>query len=626
MSAPDCFEVVPPASEFNTASQSASPVSVAVDCPTKPPSAKPCVTELTWDNLIVRARTKAGVGQGAVLLRGISGRLSYGLTALMGLSGSGKSTLLNSLACRLDVSTEQEGELTLNGEPFSNAELKRIAGYVMQDDLLNGHLTVQETLAYSAELRLPKEWTTQQRQQRVDEVIDAMGIGHCRHVCIGNGERKGISGGQRRRVCVALQLLTQPQLLFLDEPTSGLDSVTAYELIRTLSELVNNTGCTIVASIHQPSARIFDLFTHVIVLNAGRTVYQGRQSEVLPTFTAAGYPCPMHTNLSDHMLETIATSVDDDSVQTALQAVCQDNPLLFTTQPSRVKRYAAVMERDEYDRHRVSWTRQTAVLLRRNIHEQWRKRHMHAVSLAQSLLMAILIGTVFLRIGTSQPSISRRQAVLFFCVVNQGVFGALNIVNSFPSERSLMLRERASGTYYISCYFTAKTVAETLVQLPMPVLFSFTVYWLVGFANSAGQFVIFLLFMTLCSLAATSLALMVSALLRTTDMSLTVLPLVLEVSRLFGGFFLAPAALPVYFSWLDALSYIKYCYVGISLNELRGLAYSCSTTGNQICNGEQQITALGLDYISIGGCAGALLSIIIGARLVAFVAVRQLTS
>ncbi len=134
--------------------------------------------------------------------------------------------------------------------------------------------------------------------------------------------------------------------------------------------------------------------------------------------------------------------------------------------------------------------------------------------------------------------------------------------------------------------------------------------------------------MLLCSLASTSLALMVSALCKTTDMSVTVLPMVLEVSRLFGGFFLAPSRLPKYFAWLDALSYVKYTYVGTSLNELQGLKLTCTDMDREklscIENGETTIRELGLDYITIGGCIGALIGYIIICRVIAFLGVRFL--
>lgn len=137
-----------------------------------------------------------------------------------------------------------------------------------------------------------------------------------------------------------------------------------------------------------------------------------------------------------------------------------------------------------------------------------------------------------------------------------------------------------------------------------------------------------MLLMLLCSIASTSLALMVSALCKTTDMSVTVLPMVLEISRLFGGFFLAPSRLPKYFAWLDALSYVKYTYVGASLNELQGLQLTCTKSDREklscIENGEAIIRELGLDYINVIGCIGALVGYIVASRVIAFLGVRFL--
>ena len=204
---------------------------------------------------------------------------------LLGPSGSGKSTLLNTLACRLDVNTIVHGEMCLNGAPYSNAELKRMAGYVMQDDLLNGNLTVYETLKYTAELRLPRTFTAKQREQRVQDVMIDMGITHVKNVIVGTVMKKGISGGERKRVCVGMQLLNRPQLLFLDEPTSGLDSVTALDLLKTFHALAHgresNKAVTIVCSIHQPQSKIFSLFDSLILLKGGNVMYQGPRQQAM---------------------------------------------------------------------------------------------------------------------------------------------------------------------------------------------------------------------------------------------------------------------------------------------------------------------------------------------------------
>jgi ATP-binding cassette subfamily G (WHITE) protein 2 len=204
---------------------------------------------------------------------------------ISGSSGSGKSTLLNTLACRLDVNTIVHGEMCLNGGPYNNAELKRMAGYVMQDDLLNGCLTVYETLMYTAKLRLPRTFTNEERKKRVDDVMNDMGITSVKNVIVGTTLKKGISGGERKRLCVGMQLLNRPQLLFLDEPTSGLDSVTALDLIRTFHSLAHvnfpEKAVTIVCSIHQPQSKIFNLFDSLILLKAGNVMYQGSRKEAM---------------------------------------------------------------------------------------------------------------------------------------------------------------------------------------------------------------------------------------------------------------------------------------------------------------------------------------------------------
>ncbi len=192
---------------------------------------------------------------------------------------------MNTLACRLDVNNVVEGEMRLNGAPYNNAELKRIAGYVMQDDLLNGYLTVEETLMYAARLRLPRTFTDKQRKERVDDVMADLGLVHVRKAIIGTQLKKGISGSERKRLCVGMQLLNRPQLLFLDEPTTGLDSVTALDLLHTLHALAHGESqekaVTIVCSIHQPQSKIFNLFDSLILLKAGNIIYQGPRNQAM---------------------------------------------------------------------------------------------------------------------------------------------------------------------------------------------------------------------------------------------------------------------------------------------------------------------------------------------------------
>ncbi len=183
------------------------------------------------------------------------------------------------------MNTVVHGEMRLNGAHYDNAELKRIAGYVMQDDLLDGYLTVEETLMYTAELRLPRSFTYKERKERVEDVITDLGLGHVRKAIIGTQLKQGISGSERKRLSVGMQLLNRPQLLFLDEPTTGLDSVTALDLLHTLHALAHGKSqgkaMTVVCSIHQPQSKIFNLFDSLILLKLGNIIYQGPRNQVM---------------------------------------------------------------------------------------------------------------------------------------------------------------------------------------------------------------------------------------------------------------------------------------------------------------------------------------------------------
>ncbi|CAM6115385.1 unnamed protein product [Calypogeia fissa] len=568
---------------------------------------------LSWTNMTVKSR------DGKIVLDDLSGQVHTGFTAIMGPSGSGKSSLLNTLACRMDKSASVSGKIRLNGKEYTNADLKRMSGYVMQDDLLNPHLTVDEILWYTVKLKLEPTFTEAELAEKVNTVVKQMGLDHCRTTVIGSALRKGISGGERKRVAIGMELLTSPQLLFLDEPTSGLDSVTALSVCTLLRDIADERFCTVVCTIHQPQSKIFNLFQFLIILKGGKLIYQGSAPGVLKFFEESGFPCPEFTNPADHLLDVIS--------HTDKYSISNEEKLRSNFVASPVNLDEGLDRPLQLNRERMPWHRQFYVLLNRGYKEQYRKKNVVITQLIQSIITALLIGGVFFQIGHHQNSTTRRQPVLFFCVINQGVFGALTVINSFPSERVLILRERAAGMYYSSAYYMAKITAETTCQVLSPIVFSMVVYWMVGFQHQARKFFLFMFFMILCQLSATSLALMTSALCRTTDLSVTVLPMLLEVNRLFGGFFLAPISLPKYFSWLDALSYVKYCYVAISQNELHGLQLYCLPTElkNGVCpitTGQQTINSLGLDYITIGDCAGILIVYIIFSRFVAYLGIR----
>ncbi|XP_025679372.1 ABC transporter G family member 11 isoform X3 [Arachis hypogaea] len=262
---------------------------------------------LTWKDLTVTV-TLSTAGETQNVLEGLTGYAEPGtFTALMGPSGSGKSTLLDALSGRLAANAFLSGTVLLNGR---KANLSfGTAAYVTQDDNLIGTLTVRETISYSAQLRLPDKMSPSDKEALVESTIVAMGLQDCADTVIGNWHLRGISGGEKRRVSIALEILMRPRLLFLDEPTSGLDSASAFFVTQTLRALARD-GRTVIASIHQPSSEVFELFDQLYLLSGGKTVYFGHASAAYEFFAQAGFPCPALRNPSDHFLRCINSDFD----------------------------------------------------------------------------------------------------------------------------------------------------------------------------------------------------------------------------------------------------------------------------------------------------------------------------
>lgn len=243
------------------------------------------------------------------ILNGVSGIVCPGeILAMLGPSGCGKTTLLTALGGRLRSSSNTSagtktlgGTITYNGKPFSNA-LKRKTGFVTQDDVLYPHLTVTETLVFTALLRLPNTLTKETKVLQAEAVIAQLGLTKCKDSIIGGDFLRGVSGGERKRVSIGQEMLINPSLIFLDEPTSGLDSTTAQRIVSTLMELANG-GRTIVMTIHQPSSRLFYMFHKILLLSDGNPLYFGKGCDAMNYFSRIGFAPMVAMNPADFLLD-----------------------------------------------------------------------------------------------------------------------------------------------------------------------------------------------------------------------------------------------------------------------------------------------------------------------------------
>ncbi|RZC91589.1 hypothetical protein C5167_027654 [Papaver somniferum] len=237
-----------------------------------------------------------------VLLNDISGEAREGeILAILGPSGSGKSTLIDALANRISKES-LEGSVTINGEALDSGVLKMISAYVMQDDLLFPMLTVEETLLFSAEFRLPRSLSKTKKMERVQAVIDELGLRNAAKTLIGDEGYRGISGGERRRVSIGVDIIHDPILLFLDEATSGLDSSCAFMVVKVLQRIAQ-TGRIVIMSVHQPSSRVVSLIDHLIFLSQGETVYYGSATNLSLYLSEFGHPVPENEDTIEFMLD-----------------------------------------------------------------------------------------------------------------------------------------------------------------------------------------------------------------------------------------------------------------------------------------------------------------------------------
>ena len=243
-----------------------------------------------------------------MILKNINGDFKAGTsTAILGPSGSGKTTFLNFIASRMTSGNlEVEGELFINGNKIKSIkEMKHRFSYVMQEDVLFSDLSVYEILISTARLAgLPKP------QEAVDEVIKWLNLEGCKHTKVGSSLDKGISGGEAKRTSIAVEMLTQPSVIFLDEPTTGLDSKSALDVAAIIKMFARN-GRTCIATIHQPSSEIMMKFDHVLCICKGEIVYYGPPKHIPDHFSSIGYAPPMLTNPADHLM----TILNDDDIR-----------------------------------------------------------------------------------------------------------------------------------------------------------------------------------------------------------------------------------------------------------------------------------------------------------------------
>ncbi|KAF1886548.1 hypothetical protein Lal_00045781 [Lupinus albus] len=554
---------------------------------------------LTWKDLTVMVTLSNGETQN--VLEGLTGYAEPGtFTALMGPSGSGKSTLLDALSSRLAANAFLSGTILLNGR---KAKLSfGTAAYVTQDDNLIGTLTVRETISYSARLRLPDKMAWSDKRALVESTIVAMGLQDCADTVIGNWHLRGISGGEKRRVSIALEILMRPRLLFLDEPTSGLDSASAFFVTQTLRALARD-GRTVIASIHQPSSEVFELFDQLYLLSGGKTVYFGQASEAYEFFAQAGFPCPALRNPSDHFLRCVNS--DFDKVKSTLKGSMKlrfegsDDPLDKITTAEAIRTlldyyrtsqqsYAARQKVDEISKvkgtvldaggSQASFFMQSYVLTKRSFINMSRDFGYYWLRLVIYIVVTLCIGTIYLNVGTGYNSILARGSCASF------VFGFVTFMSiggfpSFVEDMKVFQRERLNGHYGVLGFVISNTISATPFLILITFLSGTICYFMVRLHPGFWHYLFFVLCLYASVTVVESLMMAIASIVPNFLMGIIIGAGIQGIFMLVSGYFRLPHDIPKPV-WRYPMSYISFHYWALQgqyQNDLRGLIFDNQT-------------------------------------------------
>lgn len=246
------------------------------------------------------------------ILKGVTGSIEPGkVTAIMGPSGAGKTTFLNTMLGKLDPSWTKNGRVHVNGVEEQLTRFRKIIGYVPQEDVMHRDLSVYENIAYSARTRLPDDWTDEQVETHVSSVIGALGLSQVESSPVGDEITRGISGGQRKRVNIGMEIVAAPSLLLLDEPTSGLDSTAAMSICQLLTDLARVSNLTVAMVIHQPRVEIWNRLDEILLLApGGLTVYQGPQKLCVLYFALR---LDLHLKSQDNPADALLDAIAEQS-------------------------------------------------------------------------------------------------------------------------------------------------------------------------------------------------------------------------------------------------------------------------------------------------------------------------
>jgi ABC-type multidrug transport system ATPase subunit len=486
---------------------------------------------------------------------------------------------------------------------------RQLVGVVWQDDLLLSNLTVEETIYFAARLKTPSTVSDKDVETLVEETMLELGLLHVRHNLIGRaagGTGFGISGGERKRVAVAVELVVRPSLLLCDEPTSGLDATTAVALVGTLKNLAA-MGHSVVVVVHQPRTELFRLLDRLLLMSKGRAVYDGPPNDVRDYLEKLPYvqPLPPETGIADWIMDTIIADEKEHHQHHRYRQYEASSKAVDAEQPERATRRLSLA--DHWANHRrglqtskkavggnhvsgkasdTSATTTTTVkyeasfakelsMLTRRISKQQRGDRLTLASVLVTVIYLVFTNFLYWRLPDDTSNVYERNSLLFFLLIAQGMGVVTNSIAVFHRERALLRRERAKKLYRVLPFFLAKAASDMTNNIFLPMLYGIIMYWTAGLRPSVGSFLRFALGFYLSLSCAQSMGFFLSILYPDPRLAIVMANPITLFMFIAAGFYIPIQNLNPVMKVLSYVSFARYGYSALLVNEYDNREIPC---------------------------------------------------
>ncbi|KDR23584.1 protein scarlet-like isoform X2 [Zootermopsis nevadensis] len=537
------------------------------------------------------------------ILDNVSGKVQSGsLVAVMGSSGCGKTSLLAAVSGRIKGTVT--GEVLLCGHPVDGALLTRISGFVPQKGIIFETLTAKEHLQFMSWMRLDRGLRSDIRSKWIQDLLLDLNLSGCEDTPI-----SALSGGERKRLSLAVELLIDPPLLFCDEPTTGLDSYNASTVVEKLNHLASR-GKAVLCSIHQPTSDILSCFHKMILLSAGRVAFQGTLEHAYTFFSNQGFVCPPSYNPAEFFIQKLSVipGEEEDSSQ-RMNQICeafstleQDRSLQLSVPHIQVARNCITGLSRDFQKYvtirKPYWHTQVYWLTWRSVVDSSHNKCSHIVQIAVFLVTSLMLSLCFMNTEAGTQSWIQDIRGLLYLITSEVFFtSAYSVFNTFPQEIPIFLRE--SELYSASAYYFSKMITLIPRAVIEPILYLVIIFGVVDFSRGdLNMFFLMAVPVVIVSNSATAYGCMLSAVFESPAMaSVAAVPIDL-ISFIMAGIFYNVRALPASITWMKYLSQFYYSNEALAVVHWQEVDYiMCRNNTNLPCleNGQQVLDEYGFN-------------------------------